>query len=77
MTGEPGWWVLHQSRASGRLLNFMGAMSGPVTMKSPLTTRMVSVVLALPHDLPRQKFRERIGTIGILRALQLNAPAYF
>ena len=31
MIGEPGWWVLHQSRASGRLLNFMGAMSGPVT----------------------------------------------
>ena len=27
-------------------LNFIGAMSGPVTMKSPLTTRMVSVVIA-------------------------------
>ena len=35
------------SRASGRLLNFIDSMSGPVTMKSPRTTRMVNVVIAL------------------------------
>jgi hypothetical protein len=36
--------------------------------------RMVSVVIALrcPTTVPKQKFGERIGTIGILRALQLK-----
>ena len=47
--GEPGWCFQHQSRASGRLLNFIGSMSGPVTMKSPRTTRMVSVVIETPR----------------------------
>ena len=32
-----------------RLLNFIGSMSGPVTMKSPLTSRMVSVVIETPR----------------------------
>jgi hypothetical protein len=51
-----------------RLLNFIGSMSGPVTMKSPLISRMVSTVIAA---LPL--FQSLLlGTIGILRALQLK-----
>ena len=42
-----------------RLLNFMGAMCGPVTMKSPLTTRMVSVVIAPPYPNDRTKAEAR------------------
>ena len=45
--GEPGWCVLHQSLASGRVLNFIGSTSGPLTTKWPLIIRMVSVVIAL------------------------------
>ena len=44
---------MHQSRASGRLLNFIGSMSGPVTTKWPLMNRMVNVVildLVMPVD---------------------------
>jgi hypothetical protein len=65
--GEPGWCVLHQSRASERLLNFIGAMSGPVTMKSPLTTRMVSVVIAPPYPNDRTKAEARDRAFRLLR----------
>ena len=41
------------------VLNFIGAMSGPVTMKSPLTTRMVSVVIAPPYPNDRTKAEAR------------------
>jgi hypothetical protein len=45
---SPDGAVLHQSRASGRDLNFIGSTSGPLTTKWPLIIRMVSVVIALP-----------------------------
>ena len=54
------WRVLHQSLASRRLLNFIGGMSGPVTMKSSRTRRMVSVVIAPPCPNDRTKAEARI-----------------
>ena len=42
--GEPGWCVLHLSRASACDLKFIGSISGPVTMKWPLAIRIVRVV---------------------------------
>jgi hypothetical protein len=67
---------LHQSRASGRVLNFIGAMSGPVTMKSPLTTRMVSVVIARPllFGCWLRPACEPAGLGFHHRLLDLNAP---
>jgi hypothetical protein len=47
--GEPGWCVLHQSLASARDLNRMGSTSGPVTTKSPLIIRIVSVVISVTN----------------------------
>jgi hypothetical protein len=32
-------------------LDFIGSTSGPLTMKWPLTSRMVSVVIALPYPI--------------------------
>ena len=60
--GEPGWCVLHQSLASRRVLNFIGSTSGPLTMKWPLISRMVSVVIALPYPNPLRRSHKRDRT---------------
>jgi hypothetical protein len=49
LIGDPGWCAMHHSLASRRDLNFIGSTSGPVTTKSPLIIRMVSVVIAAPR----------------------------
>jgi hypothetical protein len=49
LIGDPGWCVLHQSLASGRVLNFIGSTSGPLTTNWPLIILMVSVVIVAPR----------------------------
>jgi hypothetical protein len=56
--------ALHQSRASGRLLNFIGSTSGPVTMKSVLMSRIVSVVIETP--LARQNAHRNDPSLKVL-----------
>ena len=43
-------------------LDFIGSTSGPLTMKWPLTSRMVSVVIALPYPNPLRRSHKRDRT---------------
>ena len=77
-SASPGCCLAHQSLASRRLLNFIGSISGPVTTKSPLIMRIVSVVIGAPYPKsssapasPRRRLRASEGSAQRFAALRV------